>query len=161
MGWRFATAQDREAIVGMIADAAKSVVRLNAAGAASSPAVFRAPTDIGFSSEALDGVLLDRLLEPRIDSSPRGTRTGPVVMSERWSAGMLRRAGSTAATSTASHPTTSTTDAPSSAIVSRGMSSARNGRAACPLVRLLAQPVAVRTKQTGRAFTPATGEVCQ
>ena len=42
MGWRFATMQDREAVVGMIADAAENVsLRLTPPDLATSPAVFR------------------------------------------------------------------------------------------------------------------------
>ncbi len=42
MGWRFATMQDREAVVGMIADAAESVsLRLTPPDLATSPAAFR------------------------------------------------------------------------------------------------------------------------
>src|SRR5690606_21137073 len=42
MGWRFATMQDREAVVGMIADAAEAVsLRLTPPDLATSPATFR------------------------------------------------------------------------------------------------------------------------
>ena len=72
MGWRFASTQDREAIVGMITDAAESAsLRLTPPELASSPAVFqrgdgtsvfRPKNSVVFSSEKLLAAE-DRLLE--------------------------------------------------------------------------------------------------
>jgi hypothetical protein len=82
MGWRFATVQDREAIVGMIADTAEQAsLRLTPPELASSPAVFRRTDGTSVfrpkhSTVFSSTVLLeteDRLLDRA------GTRPGPVV----------------------------------------------------------------------------------
>ena len=82
MQWRFASVQDREAIVGMIADAAEQAsLRLSPPELATSPAVFRRPDGSSvfrpkhstvFSSETLLAAE-DRLIQ-RAE-----TRTGPTV----------------------------------------------------------------------------------
>jgi conjugative relaxase-like TrwC/TraI family protein len=82
MGWRFATMHDREAVVGMIADAAESVsLRLTPPDLATSPAafrrvdgtsVFRPKHSTVFSSELLLAAE-DRLLDRS------RTTTGPIV----------------------------------------------------------------------------------
>ncbi|MAM55081.1 MAG: conjugal transfer protein [Microbacterium sp.] len=82
MGWRFATMQDREAVVGMIADAAEQAsLRLTPPDLATSPAafrrgdgtsVFRPKHSTVFSSQLLLGAE-DRLLEHA------RTMTGPTV----------------------------------------------------------------------------------
>ncbi|AHI02833.1 conjugal transfer protein [Corynebacterium falsenii DSM 44353] len=82
MGYRFATAQDREAIVGLVVDAAEAVsLRLTPFELASSPAAFRRPdttsvfrpknSTIYSSHQLLDAE--DRLLERSHDT------TGPTV----------------------------------------------------------------------------------
>ncbi|WP_293787165.1 MobF family relaxase, partial [uncultured Aeromicrobium sp.] len=82
MGWRFATVRDREAIVGMIADAAEQAsLRLTPPELASSPVAFRRPDGTSVfrprHSTVFSSTLLleaeDRLLHLA------GTRTGPVV----------------------------------------------------------------------------------
>jgi conjugative relaxase-like TrwC/TraI family protein len=82
MGWRFATAEDREAVVGMITDAAEAVsLRLTPPELATSPvafrradgsSVFRPKHSTVFSSETLLAAE-DRLLDHA------NTRTGPTV----------------------------------------------------------------------------------
>lgn len=82
MGWRFASTEDREAIVGMIADAAEQVsLRLSPPELATSPVAFRRPDGSSvfrpkhstvFSSETLLAGE-DRLIERA------NTRTGPTV----------------------------------------------------------------------------------
>ena len=82
MGWRFATVQDREAIVGMIADAAEAAsLRLTPSELASSPvsfqrgdgsSVFRPKHSTVFSSETLLAAE-DRLIDRA------STRTAPAV----------------------------------------------------------------------------------
>src|SRR5699024_8757040 len=85
MQWRFASAQDREAIVGMIADAAENAsLRLSPPELATSPAAFRRPDGSSvfrpkhstvFSSQMLLAAE-DRLIERAT------TRTGPTVEPE-------------------------------------------------------------------------------
>ncbi|WP_345064404.1 MobF family relaxase [Leifsonia kafniensis] len=82
MGWRFASTQDREAVVGMVADAAEGAsMRLTPPELATSPAVFQRPdgksvfrpkNSIVFSSESLLAAE-DRLLALAHDTS------GPAV----------------------------------------------------------------------------------
>ncbi|WP_436326354.1 MobF family relaxase [Brevibacterium sp. FAM 27836] len=82
MGWRFATAEDREAVVGMIADAAEAAsLRLTPPELATSPVAFQRPDGSSvfrpkhstvFSSETLLAAE-DRLLDHA------NTRTGPTV----------------------------------------------------------------------------------
>lgn len=82
MGWRFASTRDREAVVGMVVDAAEAAsMRLTPPELAASPAVFQRPDgtsvfrpkhSVVFSSEALLAAE-DRLLALEHD------RSGPVV----------------------------------------------------------------------------------
>ena len=105
MGWRFATMQDREAIVAMVADAAELVsLRLTPPELAASPVVFRRPDGTSvfrpksstvFTSEA-QLAAEDRLLERAAQPRPgRRCRSRP---SRRSRAGPTRTAGCSATT---------------------------------------------------------------
>ena len=82
MGWRFATVQDREAIVGMIADTAEQAsLRLTPPELASSPAVFRRTDGTSAFRPKHSTVFSSTMLLEAEDRllALAGTRTGPVV----------------------------------------------------------------------------------